>query len=117
MRQLPSVTPFDRFARHKDAFWQTVRDSLVEIHGLPLREAVQRVTYVRQRGMSLSGTDDDSGDLIYHAEPFDVACDMAGEDRRWEDYKELYAQIVARHDVADDGGAPARGRQGPYLPS
>jgi len=46
-----------------------------------------------------------------------VVSEDGGQDLRWEAYKDLYAQIVARHEVPDDGRASAQGRQDPDLSS
>ena len=117
MRQPHAVESNDPFAKSKEAFWKTVRDTLVEIHGMSLPEAIRRVGIVRDRGTSPKDADDDSLDIIYHAEPFDVARNMAGRDVRWEGDNQLYAQIVARHKVQGGEGASALSRRGPYLSS
>jgi hypothetical protein len=63
-------------ARAKDAFWQTVEDCLVEMHGLARPEAHERSWRLRNRLESPpSGV---SPDLVYHDEPYDVAYDLAG---------------------------------------
>ena len=79
----------------KDAFWDVVEESLVEIHGLAKPDAHKRSMDLRTRiespptGMS--------SDIFYHAEPFDVACDIAGRQLDLSQYRLQYDLILNRH--------------------
>jgi|GEM_PF-1247397 len=63
-------------AETQESFWAAVRECLVRFHQLPDLAAVRKVAEFRSRldeappGVPL--------DMVYHAEPFDVACDLAG---------------------------------------
>lgn len=79
----------------KETFWQVVEECLIEIHGLSKPEAHRRSRDLYTRieatpaGMS--------SDIFYHAEPFDVACDMAGRQLALSQYRRQYDPIVQRH--------------------
>jgi len=84
-----------RTPRAKDSFWQVVEDCLEEIHNLPRTDAHARSTDLRKRverhprGIS--------GEIIYHAEPFDVACDIAGNQLDLSQFRNQYDAILNRH--------------------
>lgn len=79
----------------KDRFWQIVEECLITIHGLQQDVARRKSVDLRERlespptGMS--------SDILYHAEPFDVACDIAKQARQLSDYREKYEEILSRH--------------------
>ena len=79
----------------KDAFWDVVEDCLVEIHGLAKPDAHKRSMDLRTKiespptGMS--------SEIFYHAEPFDVACDIAGSQLDLSQYRLQYDLILNRH--------------------
>lgn len=82
-------------SRAKVAFWDVVMDCLVEFHQLALPVAQGRVSPLRaQIDQPPPGID---GDLIYHDEPFDVACRLAGKDLDLAQYRTRYDQILRRH--------------------
>ena len=81
--------------RAKDSFWAVVSDCLVEVDGLPRAKAETRSNELRKRVERPSR--DDSADIFYHAEPFDVAQDIAGEERDHSKYRTQYEEILARH--------------------
>jgi hypothetical protein len=92
--------------RASRAFWEIVRDSLVELHGHSGDEASTKIDGVRQRIASRSN--DPGDDIIYHSEPFDVACRLANRDLPWEPVRDVYAEIVRRHQADIGGTAPSR---------
>jgi hypothetical protein len=79
----------------KDRFWQIVEECLIMVHGLHQDVARRKSVDLRERlespptGMS--------SDMFYHAEPFDVACDIAKQARRLSDYRDKDAEILSRH--------------------
>jgi hypothetical protein len=83
----------------QESFWRVVIDSLVELHGLRHSEAIARVGYVRSRASAHSS--DPSNDIIFHSEPFDVACRLAKQELPWENLKGAYERIVDRHHYRD----------------
>jgi hypothetical protein len=98
--------PYDAFADAKDAYWKIVRDTLVEIQGFSTRAATDRVRTLRRPVESRTPPDHLS--LVYHAEPFDVASDLARQNIRGELHKDAYRRIVARHDLDEDASAALR---------
>jgi hypothetical protein len=79
--------------RLKDAYWEVVIDSLVAFHGYSLMTARTRAAGLRDRIC-----EDASGaaepDIIYHAEPFHVASDLAGARLSLADHRQEYSQIL-----------------------
>ena len=76
-------------------YWGVVEDCLVEIHGMKRPEARQRIAELQSWMVSLPPGID--GDIIYHDEQFNVACDLAGRDLSQDDYQQQYDEIVDRH--------------------
>lgn len=88
--ELPSFPP-----EFVEAYWDTVADTLVTLHGMAQRDAFTKVRALRRR---IAARSDGSGrDIVYHAEPFDVACRLAGRELPWEAAAAVYADIVRRH--------------------
>ena len=82
-------------SKTKDVFWEIINECLVEIHGLSQREAHKRSLDLRTRiESSQAGI---SSDIFYHAEPFDVACDIAGKQLDLSQYRPQYEPILNRH--------------------
>ncbi len=79
----------------KDAFWQVVKDCLIDIHGLSPSEAQKRSRDLRAE--IESPPQGLSSDIFYHAEPFDVACDLAGNQLDVLQYRSQYDLILDRH--------------------
>ncbi|HEX8904227.1 MAG TPA: hypothetical protein VF771_05255 [Longimicrobiaceae bacterium] len=82
----------------QESFWSAVRGCLVRFHRLSEIEAVRKVAEFRCRleeappGVPL--------DMIYHAEPFDVACDLAGNHLDRSEVETEYIDLLdstARH--------------------
>jgi hypothetical protein len=79
----------------KDAFWHVVEECLIEIHGLSQPDAHGRSMALRARIESPpSGM---SSDIFYHAEPFDVACDIVGSQLDLAQYRPQYEPILSRN--------------------
>jgi hypothetical protein len=79
----------------KNTFWDVVEECLIEIHGLPRPDAHQRSMDLRSRIESPpSGM---SSDIFYHAEPFDVACDIVGKPLDLAEYRRQYNPILSHH--------------------
>jgi hypothetical protein len=79
----------------KDTFWAVVEECLTAIHGLAKPEAHRRSLDLRTRIESApSGM---SSDIFYHAEPFDVACDIAGKQLDLSQYRGQYDPILQQH--------------------
>lgn len=81
--------------RAADSFWHVVRACLMTFHEFSDSEAGEKSMALRERieappaGMS--------SDIFYHAEPFDVACDIAGKPRDLSECREQYDTILREH--------------------
>jgi hypothetical protein len=79
-----------------DVLWEVVQDCLESIFGLEHAEAIALREQLRT---TLAGSSHErAGNLFYHAEPIDVASDLAGRKRPLAeaDWKK-YDTILARH--------------------
>lgn len=78
-----------------DAFWHVVKACLIQFHKFSESEADQKIVALRKRiespptGMS--------SDMFYHAEPFDVACDIAEEQLKFEKCRQDYDIILNKY--------------------
>jgi len=59
----------------KDAFWDVVRDCLIDLFGVPTADA-SSLALDRRAGVDLAPAEVRSS-IYYHREPFDVARDLA----------------------------------------
>jgi hypothetical protein len=84
-------------AKAAEAFWQVVIACLARFHGFSESEAEEATLSLRKR--IESPPDSLSSDIFYHAEPFDVACDVAKKPLRLEnpDYRHQYDVILNEH--------------------
>jgi hypothetical protein len=87
--------PFALPPRSKDDFWDVVEDCLRGFHNLPSPRAKQLTNGLR--GTIENPPPDISSDIFYHAEPFDVACDLAGQPLDLEPHRQEYDLILERH--------------------
>jgi len=79
----------------KDAFWAVVEDCLVEIFGLKKQDAHQKSIGLRTRvEVPQPGI---FNEIFYHAEPFYVACDIAGKELDVSSYQSQYDNLLSRH--------------------
>jgi hypothetical protein len=89
-------------AQAKDAYWKVVTDCLIKFHGKSGQDA-QNLTCDYRRKVEDPG-DEPVGDIIYHEEPFYVACDLAkywdlkDQDRLLQQHGSAYEKILS-----DDG--------------
>jgi hypothetical protein len=72
-----------------------VVDCLVEFHDMRRTEAKQLVSEFKANLQALPPEID--RDIVYHDEPFNVACDLAGNDLPSGRYDEQYDVIRDRH--------------------
>jgi hypothetical protein len=76
-------------------YWNVVEDCFVEFHALSRREAKREVSD-RQARLDRVPPGIDR-DIIYHDEPFNLACKILGQDLPPDLYQERYLQILERH--------------------
>ena len=82
-------------SKAKDTFWDVVEDCLIEFHGLSRVDAHKGS--MNLRGRIESPPSGMSSGIFYHAEPFDVACDIVGKSLDLAEYRRKYDPILTRH--------------------
>jgi hypothetical protein len=88
-------------ARQAEAFWSVVADCLVRFHGYPAPLAQEAVAGARSfLAQARAGV---RTDMVFHAEPFDVASTIADNPLSRFDFEEAYAAMM-------DAAFPARPR-------
>ena len=77
-------------------FWAAVADCLVAFHNVGACEAKERVASL---WLALPTDVDSEGfaDLIYHAEPWQIACNLAGSDLPVSPQQQAYRALLARN--------------------
>lgn len=79
----------------KDAFWNVVKECLIAFHKFGEDAAEEKTKELRQRlekppvGMS--------SDILYHSEPYNIACNIAGKERDISEDREKYKKILDRN--------------------
>ncbi len=74
----------------QDRFWHVVRQCIRKFHAQSATSALMSVTRLRKK---VNGMPVDQMELFYHAEPFDVACNMANSALDVKDHLEAYLMI------------------------
>jgi hypothetical protein len=79
---------------HGTYYWRVVHDCLVKMHGLDSAEAQRRVREFRLRLRTAPA--EINTDLIFHDEPFALACRLIGQERLvpTEDEGRAYREIL-----------------------
>ena len=80
-------------------FWAAVQDCLVTFHQFEPREAAEKVTSLWRRLPSAANGSDFS-EMIYHAEPWQIACNLAGNDLPVAEHQEAYQAVLQRSELA-----------------
>jgi hypothetical protein len=99
MEPLPEPQTLDDQAR--DAYWKVVEECLIRIHHLDQSKASAKANALRRQVES--PPPDISGEILYHDEPFYVACDLADlhdvgeQDRILQQNQGIYESILATH--------------------
>jgi hypothetical protein len=84
-------------------FWAAVEDCLVNFHRLERGAAAEKVTTLwRQLPKGPNGKCDEPSfeDMIYHAEPWYIACNLAGEDLPLTEYESRYQDVLRQNELA-----------------
>jgi hypothetical protein len=91
-------------------FWAAVEDCLVQFHRFSRGLAAEKVTDLWRRLGNLTvpplqGDAEQQGqpsfdDMIYHAEPWYIACNLADEEIPLEPNRATYEQILQRNHLA-----------------
>lgn len=78
-----------------DAFWDVVAECLLKFHSMKYDKACKRIAdFKRQLRELPPALREDVIAMTYHAEPFDVACDLAQKELNFEEYREVYNSIL-----------------------
>jgi hypothetical protein len=77
-----------------EAYWEVTRDCLIQFHGLRPEEARLRVPSLRER-LARTGVPM-AEEMIYHDEPFYVACDLAGAELDPFKFDAEYQRLLER---------------------
>jgi hypothetical protein len=78
--------------RAPDDFWRVIERCLVEFHGWDVARASERVERFQSFIAPVRSNNED--DLILHAEPFELACDMAGKYLDLAEHRQRYEAII-----------------------
>jgi len=84
-------------------FWAAVEDCLVAFHRFERDTAAERVTaFWRQlpRGPNEKCDEPSFEDMIYHAEPWYIACNLAEKDLPLDRYQSEYRDVLRRNELA-----------------
>ena len=91
-------------------FWAAVEDCLVSFHCFSRNDAAGKVTDAWRRlanlestpspGETGKGTQDSFQDMIYHAEPWYLACNLADQEKDLSQYRTQYEQILKQNHLA-----------------
>lgn len=89
------VQSFTLPPRSKDDFWNVVYDCLHEFRGKTPPAAADLVANLRKAVED--APPEFSSDIFYHAEPFDMACDLAGQPLKLDPLRHAYDAILNQH--------------------
>jgi hypothetical protein len=92
-------------ARLVAGFWAAVEDCLVQIHQIPRPEAALKITGLLRRLANISSTISEKAgptfdDMIYHEEPWYIACNLANSEKPLEQHRAAYEQILKANQLA-----------------
>ena len=101
---IPSHT-FDRANAAQERYWRTIHDCLTALHHWSPAQTDDAIARLRKR--LAVREDPDFPVMIYHAEPFEVACDIAGQQLDYAAHREAYEAILHRAGSSIGGLAPS----------
>jgi hypothetical protein len=81
--------------RLKEEYWEVVVDCLTRFHQFSAADA--RARSEKLRASIEAPPEGISSEIFYHAEPFDVACDLAKRRLDPSRYRAEYDQILRQH--------------------
>jgi hypothetical protein len=81
-------------------FWQTVEDCLVAFHHVPREAACGEVRALLARRRFDQTGPESSMDMIYHEEPFYIACNLVESDLKLDAVWPTYRTIVAKNGLS-----------------
>lgn len=80
-------------------FWDVVVECLVEFHKLGRDDAYQATIDLRKRLRESDRPEDGvyPSEIVYHEEPFHLACDLMANKLNVEEHWQTYKVILGRH--------------------
>jgi hypothetical protein len=84
-------------------FWSAVEDCLVNFHQFDRDKAAEKVIATWRRlpaGPETKCFESSFEDMIYHAEPWYIACNIAGQELSLGHYQLQYADVLQRNHLA-----------------
>ncbi len=82
-------------ARSRNEFWKVVERCMIELLDIPPEKA--RTSWVELSRHVESVPNELASEIFFHAEPYDVACDLAGVEPTFSQHRSAYHQILAQH--------------------
>jgi hypothetical protein len=83
-------------------FWAAVEDCLVTFHQLKRCEAAEKVTGLWRRLPTTVDKSTPFAEMIYHAEPWQIACNLADEELPIADYQVKYQELLKQNGLISD---------------
>jgi hypothetical protein len=83
-------------------YWAVVEDCLVQFHGFKRSDAAAKVTSLQKRLAQISTEImlSDFDDMIYHEEPWYIACNLADKDMPLKPHRTEYEAILKQNHLA-----------------
>jgi hypothetical protein len=86
------------------SFWSAVKDCLITFHHFPPGDAAEKVD---EFAMALSraplpATEGDFVDMVYHSEPWHIACNLAQSDLPLLENSQAYQEILSRNGLSTE---------------
>ena len=76
----------------KEAFWKAVEACLVQFHHFQSPDAKQAIKHFQKKLKDASPPL--GGEMVYHEEPFYLACDLAGQQLDLASHRESYDKVL-----------------------
>jgi hypothetical protein len=74
-----------------DAYWRVIHDCLLQFHGFSEELAQRKIRALQQKAETRPAN------AIYQAEPFFVACELAGSAIGLSQHREQYTKLLRKH--------------------
>ena len=81
-------------------FWAAVEDCLVTFHQLPRCQAAEKVTSLWRRLPTEFDNDAAFSEMIYHADPWQIACNIADKDLPVTQNQSAYQALLVRNGLS-----------------
>lgn len=85
------------------SFWAAVEDCLVQFHAFERDQAAEMVTGLWRRLSRTTSPDAEPSlfdDMIFHAEPWRIACNLAARELPFDEYRSAYEAVLKQNNLA-----------------